>query len=223
MKTSHYCVLLALLGVAACGNGGGGGNKASVEKQEIAEASPGTYYAILRPVNFHSNGFIPYGSATFTVEGDKLQVNTTMDDDSAVTHRQSLHMGTRCPTQADDANGDGLVDYNEAMKVVGPVLMPLDNDISSQLAGAEVYPRGTGMTYNKTASLTAINTDLSKSDENPSDEIAKTPGRGIGFDGRVVLAHGTSQSALLPTSLAARGGETANISLPVVCGVLRKL
>lgn len=210
MKSTTILAVLTLLSVVACGKGGGSGS--SSPRRDVAsrmmEATPGTYYAILRPVNFHSNGFLPYGQATFTLKDDFLQVSTAMDDDQAVTHRQTLHMGSRCPTAADDTNGDSYVDYNEAMAVVGKVLMPLDGDLNSVAAGAEMYPRGIGMTYNKSASLAKINADLRMK---------------IGFEGRVVLVHGTSQNSAFPTSLASFQGEPAHLSLPVTCGILKKV
>lgn len=216
MKFNNLVMMSVLLTlVASCGGGGGGGGgkgSARDRDREMTQATPGTYYTVLRPVNFHSNGFIPYGAATFTVEGDQLQVSTSMDDDQPVKHRQTLHIGTRCPTMSDDTNGDSFVDYEEAMKVVGKALMPLDADISTLTGGAEAFPSGRGMTYSKSASLSEINADLKL-----------PPGKGIGFEGRVVLVHGTSFQSSFPTSLAAHPGEDAHISLPVVCGVLRKM
>lgn len=213
MKIYNIILMSALLGLVACGGGGGGGNGSDREvDREMTEATPGTYYTILRPVNFHANGFIPYGAATFILEGDELQVSTSMDDDQPVNHRQTLHIGTRCPTLRDDTNGDTFIDYDEAIKVVGKTLMPLDGDLNSQAAGAEAYPNGRGMTYNKMASLSKINADLNL-----------PAGKGIGFEGRVILIHGTTSQSSFPTSLASFQSEPSHISLPVVCGVLRKV
>lgn len=229
MKSNNILALLTLLtlfSVVACGNGssGGGGGKSSNITREYVEASPGTYYTVLRPVNFHSNGFIPYGAATFTLKDDHLQVSITMDDDQAVKHRQTMHMGSRCPTAADDTNGDSFIDYNEAMAVVGPAIMPLDNDLNAQLSGAEVYPVGRSMTYNRSASLAKINADLWQADEDSSDNIIKlSRGKGIGFEGRVVLVHGTAFQRSFPLSLSSYKGEAAHLSLPVVCGLLEKV
>jgi hypothetical protein len=209
MKTIHILAVVSLLSVVACGGGSGSssGGKRDIASQMVA-ATPGTYYAILRPVNFHSNGFLPYGQATFKVMDDALQVNTALDDDQRVAHRQSVHIGSRCPTAADDTNGDTFIDYNEAMAVVGQAVLPLDGDLNSQAAGAGVYPTGTGMTYYRTASLSKINSDL---------------GLQIGFEGRVVLVHGTSSNSAFPTSIASFENEPANLSLPIVCGVLKKI
>lgn len=210
MKPMNILAVLGLLSVAACGGGGGsgsGGNKREVASEMVA-ATPGVYYAVLRPVNFHSNGFLPYGQATFKLVDDSLQVNTALDDDQRVTHRQTVHIGSRCPSAADDTNGDTFIDYNEAMAVVGKAIMPLDGDLNSQAAGEGVYPTGTGMTYYRTASLAKINADL---------------GMKIGFESRVVLVHGTSSNSALPTSIAGFEAEAPNLSLPVVCGILKKV
>lgn len=227
MKTNNIVLLLALLGLAACGSdGGGGGSQGSNDRgaQELIEATPGTYYSVLRPVNFQANGFIPYGAATFTLENDELKVNLSMDDDQPVSHRQTLHIGTRCPTTSDDSNGDGFIDYNEAMRVVGKALMPLDGDLNSQLSGSEIYPSGPGMTYNRTASLSRINEDIWNEDEDPSDNIMKlSRGKGIGFESRVVLVHGTTSKNSFPASLASFNSEPSHLSMPVVCGVLKKI
>lgn len=211
MKPMKFLALMALLSVVACGKGGGGSSGSGGKDNTIgqmAAATPGTYYSVLRPVNIHSNGFIPYGQATFTLKDDQLQVSVALDDDQPVTHRQTLHRGSRCPTMVDDTNGDNYIDYNEAMAVVGPPLMPLDGDLNSRVAGEGMYPQGRAMTYNRSASLTKVNEDLRLN---------------IGFEGRVVLVHGTSSNPAFPTSIASYQGEPAHISLPVVCGVLKKI
>lgn len=209
MKSMNILAVLSLLTLVACGGGSGeSGGSQKENATPMVEATPGTYYAVLRPVNMHSNGFFPYGQATFTLKDDVVTVSTAMDDDQPVTHRQTLHIGSRCPTARDDMNGDTYIDYNEAMAVVGKAIMPLDGDLNSQAAGAGIYPSGRSMTYNRTASLSKVNADL---------------GMKIGFEGRVVLVHGTAVNSAFPTSIAAHETETPNVSLPVTCGVLRKV
>lgn len=201
MRSSNYVLLLALLVLSACGGGSGGGSSSSQperqeEGQEFAKVTPGTYYTVLRPVNFRSNGFIPYGMATFKVTDEQIQISSSLDDDQAVAHRQNLHEGTRCPTMADDTNGDGFVDYDEAQRVVGPVMMELKTSLN-------IIPRGPAMTYNRTTAVSSL--------------------KGMGVGQRVVLVHGTSAQSDFPTSLASFEGEPAHLSLPIVCGVLEKI
>lgn len=216
-------MMLSLLSLVACGGGGGGGgsSKSQQERTNASEAADGVYHAHLRPVNPHSNGFLPHGGATFRVDGDKLTVKTYIDDASNVTHRQSVHVGTSCPTAANDSNGDGMVDYQEALKAVGPVLIPLDADLSSQEKGAEVYPSGSSFSYNESGFMTEMLNNLWEADTVPADEFTKLgSGQGLRLVGRVVLLHGTFSSNLLPGSLATRGSDPANIALPVACGVI---
>lgn len=215
-------MILPLIVLTACGGSGDGGNDSSQgETRVIEEAADGVYHAHLRPVNPHSNGFLPHGGATFRVDGDKLSITTYLDDASSVTHRQSIHVGTSCPTEAHDKNGDGMVDYNEALKAVGPVLIPLDGDLSSQEKGAETYPRGSSFTYKQSGLVSEMVNDLYEADPVPGDEITKLKrGQGMKLVGRVVLVHGTFASDLLPATLGTRGSEPANLALPVVCGVI---
>ena len=215
-------MMLSLLSLVACGGGGGGGSsKSQQERTNASEAADGVYHAHLRPLNPQSNGFLPHGGATFRVDGDKLTVKSFLDDASGVTHRQSVHVGTACPTPANDSNGDGMIDYQEALKAVGPVLIPLDGDLSSQEKGAEIYPSGSSFTYNETGFMTEMLSNLWEADAVPADEFAKLgSGEGMRLVGRVVLIHGTFSSNLLPGSLATRGTDPANIALPVVCGVI---
>lgn len=222
MKYSQSIIVLSLLSLVACGgSGGGGSSKTQQEKTNASEAADGIYHAHLRPVNPHANGFLPHGGATFRVEGDKLSIKTYLDDASGVTHRQSVHVGTSCPTAANDTNGDGLIDYQEALKAVGPVLVPLDGDLSSQEKGAEIYPTGSSFTYNESGFMSEMLSNLWEADAAPEDEFAKLgSGEGMRLVGRVVLVHGTFMNDLLPATLSSRGGDPSNLALPVVCGTI---
>jgi hypothetical protein len=228
MKNLNILMIISLLSIASCGNSDGGGSGQSqneeYDNRSINEATSGTFYTVLRPVNFQANGFIPYGMAIFTLQNDDLQVNVSLDDDQAVSHRQALHIGSRCPKLSDDTNGDGFIDYEEALKVVGPAIMPLDSDLNSQMAGRDQFPKGRAMTYSRQASLSRINADLWVSDEDQTDDVVKlSNGKRIGFEGRVILVHGTSHQSFFPASLASYKNEPAHLSLPIVCGVLDKI
>ncbi len=222
MKFFSLMMILPLAGLVACGGkGGGGSDSTQQERSTAAEAADGVYHAHLRPMNPHSNGFLPHGGATFRVDGDKLSVTTYLDDASGVKHRQSVHVGTSCPTSGHDTNRDGMIDYNEALKAVGPVLIPLDSDLSSQEKGAEIYPSGSAFTYNESGFVSEMVNNLYEADPVPGDEIVKlSQGQGMKLVGRVVLVHGTFSSDLLPATMGTRGTDSANLALPVVCGVI---
>lgn len=222
MKLFNVMMIFPLVGLVACGGkDGGGSDKSQAETSTAAEAADGVYHAHLRPMNPHSNGFLPHGGATFRVDGDKLSVTSYLDDASGVKHRQSVHVGTSCPSVGHDTNGDGMIDYNEALKAVGPVLIPLDGDLSSQEKGSEVYPSGSAFTYNESGFVSEMVNNLYESDPVPGDEIVKLGrGQGMKLVGRVVLVHGTYSSDLLPATIGTRATDPANLALPVVCGVI---
>ncbi len=223
MRLTEILILISLLTLAACGGGGGGGGSDAEKQEEIeaGEAGDGIYYAHLRPLNSHANGFLPHGRVTLTIDGDKLSVKTYLDDDSSVTHRQSIHIGTKCPDASHDSNRDGFVDYQEALRAVGKVMIPLDGDLSSQEKGAEIYPRGTSFTYQRSGFISEMLEDLWTTDSVPDDEFIKfRRGQGMKMVGRVVLVHGTFSTSSLPASLSTRGGDSPHLALPVVCGII---
>ncbi len=216
MKTNLLIFSFIIL-VAACGKDGGGSSNSYIQA-EMVPLTDGTYHTALRPVNPKSAGYLPYGSSTIRVSGDELNASVTVDDATGVEHEQNIHMGSRCPEASDDKNGDGFVDYNEAMAVVGPVILPLDNDIQSQKSGEGNYPSGRSVTYSRKASIDRLTTDLWQVDENTSDNIMKLDsGASFGVVNRVVLVHGVSNRSL-PASV--QGGAN---SLPIVCGVIQKI
>lgn len=226
MRKKNYLLVLTLVLLTACGKNGGG-NGSGAQQESLEPVSEGTYRAILRPLNYQAAGFIPSGTATFRVKGDQFEAVTLIDDAAPVAHRQAIYMGTRCPTVADDRNGDGFVDYQEALVSVGQVLIPLDNDLDSQDAGANNYMKGSSFTYNRKTSLSRMVSDLWLADANPADEIVKlSSGDNLAINGRVVMIHGTGTNSSfpgLPASLAGASGEAPNLSLPVVCGIIRRL
>lgn len=216
MKTNLLVISLLVL-VSACGKDGGGGNNSFLQA-EMVPLTDGTYHTALRPLNPKSAGYLPYGTSTIEVSGDEMSASVTLDDATAVKHEQSIHLGSRCPEASDDKNGDGFVDYSEALAVVGPVILPLDNDIQSQKAGEGSYPTGRSVTYSRKASIDRLTTDLWQVDEDPSDNVMKLDsGSSFGVVNRVVLVHGVSSRSLPAT---VQGGAS---SLPIVCGVIQKL
>jgi hypothetical protein len=145
--------------------------------------------------------------------------------EKGVTHRQTIHLGSRCPTIDDDINGDGYIDYREAHFVVGNVIMPLDGDLDSQWGGMNSYPIGNGIAggyfYERTASFTRMFEDLRDVDNNTLDEVDKIPyDEGLSFHKKVILIEGVSTAIRLPDSVDTMEGIPKYRSLPIACGVL---
>lgn len=224
MKTLLFALPLVFL--LSCGKDSGSGSSNSVapEAHQDELMTDGEYKAFLRPLNPTSHGFIPYGNAEFKLKGDVFTARTYLDDDAPVAHMQSIHLGSRCPTPSDDLNGDGLIDIQEAIQVVGPVIVPLDLDLSSQKAGLAIYPKGSSFTYEENTSFSGMMKDLNSPDETSDDFIAKLmPNQGFSILGKVVLIHGTQASSKIPATVATSMNLPSNQTIPVVCGVIQEI
>jgi hypothetical protein len=209
MKTFIFFSALTLL--ASCGKGGGSSSSQSGSAIQD-QKSEGSYLAILRPYNNSLSGFLPTGKAEIAIKDDNFSVKTYLDDDQRVSHMQSIHTGTRCPDKSDDRNGDGLIDIEESYRVVGPVLLPLDADVSSAEEGENIYPTGGGFTYSEQGPLSKIESDVR----------ART-NQNLNLGGRVVLIHGVSSGTFLPASVKSTGLMPATASIPIACGILKRL
>ncbi|HXH31041.1 MAG TPA: hypothetical protein VNJ01_09535 [Bacteriovoracaceae bacterium] len=236
MKSNKTAVLLALsMSLAgSCGKSGGGSSKSPNPQQEtvqdLAQAPEGSYRSIIRPFNTKLNGWIPAGIADIKIVGDQVQVSLQLDDDGHVNHFQNIHIGTKCPTDKSDFNGDGMVDINEAYRVAGPALIPLDNDLDSQVGGG-VFPMGSNRepgrfyrsVYNETGSYKKLMADLSTGTAGPS--LAKlSSGDRINLAGKVIIIHGTEANTAtpIPASVGTINNMPTHLSIPIACGVITK-
>jgi hypothetical protein len=215
MKNKILAPLMLTISISlltACGGGGGSSSGGPGRGPAIQEqTAEGSYRAILRPMNNSLSGFLPTGAAEISIQGDRVQAKTYLDDDARVTHMQNVHVGSRCPTHADDRNGDGVVDIEEAYAVVGAVLIPLDADINSAVEGEKAYPLGGAFTYMETASLSKLESDVQ----------ART-NQNLNLGGRVVLIHGVNGGTKMPATVASREGMLMQASVPVVCGTIQR-
>jgi len=222
MKTLMSLMLITFL--ISCGkDSGSSGNNDSagvtnfIEKEEPMKE--GEYVAFLRTINSSVNGYIPFGRAELSLKEDELKVTTYIDDDQRVVHMQRIHTGKRCPTLQDDLNKDGYIDIIEAEKALGEVIFALDDDLSSRQAGEDKYPMGKSFTYTRSASWSGILEDL-KQDYRAG--YLKLEGD-LTLENKVILIHGTAKTNLVPDSLQTIEGMEPHLSVPVVCGVIKKI
>lgn len=211
-KLSFIAISLSFALLTSCGKDGGGrskGPESPVLEEQVAE---GTYEAILRPFNNHLSGYLPSGTANIKIQGDNVQIKTLLDDDARVPHMQAILSGTRCPVASDDSNGDGLIDIEEAYRASGSVFIPLDSDINGASEGSGVYPIGSGFTYIENASLSRMEADA-----------RQRTNQNLNLAGRVVLIHGVAQSTKMPETAATRDGISPQASVPIACGILKRM
>lgn len=219
-KLPLLLMLLAVLNLfAACGSGDDDDDSAQNEQTPEEQTDQGSYQAQLAPLNV-SVGGSPTGTATIVISGDEVEADVNLRNAHSTVHAQFVDTATRCPNAQDDVNSDGFVDYQEAKVASGQILIPLDNELSSQAAGGS-FPSGSSYSYDEETSLTQMLADLTAPDTTPTDDITKLPaGSQLNLAGRVVVIHGVRSSTSLPATVAGAGSIPAQRVLPIACGVL---
>jgi hypothetical protein len=209
---SSFLIFISLPFFFSCGNDKNSSASSFPSPELLEQDSEGTYRTILRPLNNHLSGYIPSGTAEINISENSVLVTTLLDDDAKVVHLQSVHRGTRCPNLGDDLNGDGVIDIFEATKASGDVLIPLDRNLNSAPLGANIYPTGSGFTYKEKAALSNLELD-----------VRERTAENLNLSGRVVLIHGVSPSTRLPETVKSTGFQTPQSSIPIVCGILKRI
>lgn len=187
----------------------------------------GFYLATFKTLNSHIVGTIP-GSASFTRNDDKLFIYLRLFAGSPKAwHMQGVYTGNRCPDLRDDKNGDGTIDIQEALAVVGNLLIPLDSDPSTQAGGRAFFPLGDlsgSYHYERVVNFSRFFGDLQAEDKDPNDNLVKiTPGQGLTFVGKVVMIQGVSEDIQLPETVGSLERRRPFQTLPIACGIYEKV
>lgn len=225
-------LLLMSLTLLACSKSGGSGAglpesvTPSIDNLEIE--MNGIYQAILKPVNAKIAGNYLNGSLNLVREGDEFIADVRLSGGpKSVLHTQSIHIGERCPDERDDLNNDGFIDAEEGIQVYKEILIPLDDDLSSQRIGLGIFPVSDAYGYyfwSRTVSFEKMMNDLFEEDINFADDYVKlNTGKSLLNSGKVVVITGIPSGEFLPDTVQGRGRQSAHEALPIACGVIRKL
>ena len=151
------------------------------------------------------------GTATVTLNGDKVSVDVIVDGVTAGTlHPQHIHAGPMCPTDGDDANADGYVDVIEGLPKYGGILVSLDDNIDDGAAAP-------GLNF----PVADASGSYSYSEEGSRAHIQDEIETALKVGTRHVVIHGISPDGMpLPASVASLPGLPAWATLPVACGEL---
>ncbi len=218
-RCSTYFSFLLLL--ASCGKSAEKGHHTSlVTAQELSDE--GRYRASLKPLN-PGLGLQTSGTVEFLIEGDDLRISSRVSGAPAlVKHYQHLLRGKSCPVS--DANGDGVLDFAETISASGPILIPIDSDLSNQLVGMDYGPIASSagaFSYQRSTSLSSLLDDLTQPDPDRSDAVAKlTTGAPLSLDGRAVVILGLDSRERLPSTVAGHLSEPPELMTPIACGTL---
>jgi hypothetical protein len=197
-------ILISVLALAACGQ-----DKASKNKYLGPSHSfeRGQFRAILRPLNNELNGWIPNGVADISITSKEFKINSWLDDSADVTHRQFVTMVSKCPTTNNDSNGDGFIDFKEAIQSTKKILFPLDSDLSVYSEENPQYPKG-NFYYEQKIDINKI--QLKKNME-------------LQLNGKALIVLGTSISKALPHSVSSFENASPQLSIPIACGIIEKI
>ncbi|MCM2351353.1 MAG: hypothetical protein NDI69_15125 [Bacteriovoracaceae bacterium] len=216
--------------ICACSKGGGrgAGQITTLEEQDpLASEMNGMYQALLTPTNKKVAALLN-GALTLVRENNEFIADIRFSAGPAsVLHSQHIHIGNRCPRESDDLNGDGYIDAEEGFKIYKEILIPLDDDISSQRMGLGIFPAADDFGYYYYSRATDFNTlmkDLKEEDINLSDDYVKLrPREVLTVTDKVVVILGVPEAMVLPDSVSGRGRLNKHQALPVACGVIREL
>ncbi len=209
----------------------------SSETEPVEETAPvfvddgstieGLYLAKFMTINVSVNGTLP-GSLTFYRNNETLYSYVRLfAGRPKVIHPQNVYVGSRCPNLADDKNADGFIDVLEGAEVWGEIIIPLDNNVNSQMAGANSWPvadLGGSYYYERLASFEKFFQDIKAKDLNETDNVVKSdPSEKFSFEGRVVVIQGVADTVILPDTVATTGRRSNRQTLPIACGVIKKV
>ncbi|HEV2148517.1 MAG TPA: hypothetical protein VGR37_14030 [Longimicrobiaceae bacterium] len=161
------------------------------------------FVAQLSPLNAHATKRAATGRATLTVNGDMVTIMIDARGVFPAVHPQHIHgwMGAAqdatCPSPTADTDGDGLVELLEGLPFYGPVLVPLDSDLSADAPGMfPVAGNDWRYHYSQTISVMELKAQLGISDLSMLDRFA-------------IVLHGAMVDG------------TYQAVLPIACGEIR--
>ena len=219
-KINHTIFALSLVSLLSCGQQDHQNIRLSTNKEDLS--LKGDYQVILRPLNHHLSGWIPNGKSEIKIDEDKMNLSSWLDDSSSVPHRQFILTGKRCPVASDDLNQDGVIDVMETFKASGKVLIPLDDNLGTQISPYESFPFG-NFSYQEEIKISALEDDLREVDLDTTDHVVKLPRKDpLNLENKVMIVLGVSEKRFLPDSIQALEGVSRQLSTPIVCGLIQR-
>lgn len=176
-----------------------------------ADHANGEYSSRLDPVNSSGGS----GMVTVSIDGDQATVELNYDglaekfDGGPFPHVQHVHIGGQgvCPTQSDDANGDGVVSTPEgqdAYGAVGTTLSTSGGTGAGEATNIKLAPGGGSADYSRTFTM----------NEDTLDALASGTG--------VVVVHGLNPADLSQEAQNAKSPLVPSLPLaataPALCG-----
>jgi hypothetical protein len=184
----------------------------------------GSYQGIFHPINSNQTPRLR-GSLTIVYKDNLTATIRLAGASSNSLTIQGIHSG-RCPGPEDDLNQDGHIDAEEGFHAYQGMLIPLDDDLSSQHMGWGIFPVTDAFgeyIWSRVGPIRPLLEDLKDEDINLQDELIKLREKDLNLEGKVVVVRGLSANIPLPETVAGKGRLTPHASFPIACGNLKRI
>lgn len=212
IRLCFLCLVLLL----SCGKG-------YKEKEYIQyEVASGRFKATLKSLNSHVGA--TRGWVSLSIEDYQFWARVKVKGPNTKDmHAQYIHAKGVCPRMTDDTNHDGYLDFMEAFKVAGPILLPLDSNLNSQMFGLNEFPmmriKNDFYYYSEACNVERMILDLRRRDYYQTDMISKLGSReNLNLHKRIIIIYGVAQDRMLPNTVRSFDGYPSQASLPIACG-----
>jgi hypothetical protein len=191
--------------------------------QEQEDLAPGDYVAFLKPLNSRMGKH--QGVAHISISESQFWVRIKFKGKVSKTmHAQYLHVRGPCPDMSDDLNRDGYVDFIEAQRKVGPVLIPLDANLNTQIKGIHEFPilgRLGSYYYSEASHSKRVIQDLRGKSVLENLFLTKLKSdEELSLEKRVIVIYGIDENIRLPDTVKSYAGYPSQFTLPIACGEL---
>jgi len=222
MQINYLAIAVGIVALATVGCNSSQNKEGQQAQTSPESSSEEVFEAQLQPLNAVVTGQMTTGEARFVISGDTMTV--TIDVKNApkgIQHWQHFHgfasdSVATCATNAEDKNGDGIIDVVETGPVSGTTMVPFNAMPAKMDVGNSSYPvAGEDGSYHYESKI-------------PMDSLKAAFSRAFGgsaldLDRRVLYIHGVPADAKLPKSVASIADIPASITLPIACGQIKKV
>lgn len=151
-------------------------------------------------INNHVEANVRVINRSTRIEDDDYVMDWECHDVDPVVHKQYIHVSVSCPTIIEhDRNRDGVLDQVEVQEALGPAVMALDSNVSSQ--GEDSFPAGGSYEYRQSVPLSELR--------------SRVP---VGQD-FVVMYYGVDASREIPATAESNTSGPVNLNIPIACKV----
>lgn len=222
MKVKFIPLAIGIAAISMIGCNQSENNNKEQTQTDSGDSVVATYLAHLKPLNTNITKMNTTAEARFVLTKDSMLVEIDVRGVApGIQHWQHFHgfannNAATCATEANDANGDGIIDVVETEPVSGTTMVPFNDQAEEMNVGSATYPTaGADSAYHYEAriSLEKLRASFQKAF---GDSL-------LDLDRRVLYIHGVPETTDLPKSVASVGDIPSQVTIPIACGKIEKL